>query len=125
MKEDLIEIFFQNKEAFASDNEPLGPIKGHEVNIILNVERPYSPLLRRPAYMDSPRARKELETHIHELTKLGVHRKVGYNEEVEFTTPVITTWHNNKSRMVGDFRALNTYDITERYPIPRIHETLT
>ncbi|MBW0539578.1 hypothetical protein O181_079293 [Austropuccinia psidii MF-1] len=27
--------------------------------------------------------------------------------------------------MVGDFRALNTYTIPDRYAIPRIHETLT
>ncbi|MBW0590239.1 hypothetical protein O181_129954 [Austropuccinia psidii MF-1] len=50
MKEELIEILFQYREAFASDDEPLGAIKGHEVDIILNVERPYPPLLRRPAY---------------------------------------------------------------------------
>ncbi|MBW0586846.1 hypothetical protein O181_126561 [Austropuccinia psidii MF-1] len=56
---------------------------------------------------------------------LGVLRKVGHNEQVEVTTPVIITWHNGKSRMVGDFRALNTYTIPDRYPIPRIHETLT
>ncbi|MBW0558522.1 hypothetical protein O181_098237 [Austropuccinia psidii MF-1] len=57
--------------------------------------------------------------------KLGALRKVGHNEEVEVTIPVIITWHNDKSRMVGDFRALNTYTIQEGYPIPRIHETLT
>ncbi|MBW0529620.1 hypothetical protein O181_069335 [Austropuccinia psidii MF-1] len=56
---------------------------------------------------------------------LGVFIKVGHNEQVEVTTPVIITWHNGKSRMVGDFRALNTYTIPDRYPIPRIHETLT
>ncbi|MBW0528417.1 hypothetical protein O181_068132 [Austropuccinia psidii MF-1] len=38
MKEELIEILFQYRGAFASDNEPLGDIKGHEVEIILNVE---------------------------------------------------------------------------------------
>ncbi|MBW0574505.1 hypothetical protein O181_114220 [Austropuccinia psidii MF-1] len=125
MKEELIEILFQYREAFASDNEPLGAITGHEVDIMLNVERPYPPLLRRPAYPASPGAREELESHINELIKLGVLRKAGQNEEVDVTTPVIITWNNDKSRMVGDFRALNTYTIPDRYPIPRIHETLT
>ncbi|MBW0589576.1 hypothetical protein O181_129291 [Austropuccinia psidii MF-1] len=57
--------------------------------------------------------------------KLGVLRKVGHNEEVEVKTAVIITWNNHKSRMVGDFRELSTYTIPDRYPIPRIHETLT
>ncbi|MBW0536105.1 hypothetical protein O181_075820 [Austropuccinia psidii MF-1] len=56
---------------------------------------------------------------------LGVLRKVGCIEQVEVTTPVILTWHNEKLSMVGDFRALTTYTIPERYPIPRIHERLT
>ncbi|MBW0516338.1 hypothetical protein O181_056053 [Austropuccinia psidii MF-1] len=125
MKEELIEILFQYGDTFASDNEPLGAIKGHEVDIMLTAERLYPPLLRRPAYPASPRTREALESHIYELVKLGVLRKVGKNEEVEVTTPLITTWHNDKSRMVGDFRALNTYTIPYRYSIPRIHETLT
>ncbi|MBW0510560.1 hypothetical protein O181_050275 [Austropuccinia psidii MF-1] len=56
--------------------------------------------------------------------ELGLLRKVGQNEQVEVTKPVIITWHNEKSRMVGDLRALNTYTIPDRYPIPRIKETL-
>ncbi|MBW0532587.1 hypothetical protein O181_072302 [Austropuccinia psidii MF-1] len=32
---------------------------------------------------------------------------------------------DNKSRMVGDFRALNTYTIQDRYQIPRIYDTFT
>ncbi|MBW0554129.1 hypothetical protein O181_093844 [Austropuccinia psidii MF-1] len=125
MKEELIEILFQYRKAFASDNEQLGAIKGHEVEIMLNVERPYPPLLRRPAYPASPRAREALESNINELMNLGVVRNVGHNEQVEFTTEVIITWNNDKSRMVGEFRALNTYTIRDRYPIPRIHENLT
>ncbi|MBW0504672.1 hypothetical protein O181_044387 [Austropuccinia psidii MF-1] len=125
MNEELIEILFQYREAFASHNEPLGAIKGHEVDIMLNVERPYPPRSRRSAYPASPRAREALESHINELMKLGVLRKVGHNEDVEVTTPVIITWHNYKSRMADDFRALNTYTIPDRYTVPRIHETLT
>ncbi|MBW0515417.1 hypothetical protein O181_055132 [Austropuccinia psidii MF-1] len=125
MKQELIEILFQFREAFASDNEPLVAIKGHEVYIMLNVGRPYPPLLRRPAYLASPRAREALESHIDELVKLGALRKVGHKKEVEVTIPVIITGHNDKSRMVGDLRAFNTYTIPDRYLIPRIHETLT
>ncbi|MBW0546129.1 hypothetical protein O181_085844, partial [Austropuccinia psidii MF-1] len=65
------------------------------------------------------------EVHIKELIDLGVLRKVGHNEQVELTTPVIIAWHNGKSRVVGDFRALRTYTIPDKYPIPRIHGTLT
>ncbi|MBW0515007.1 hypothetical protein O181_054722 [Austropuccinia psidii MF-1] len=57
--------------------------------------------------------------------KLGFLRKVGNNKELEVTTPGITTWNNNKSRMFGDLRELNAYNIPDRYPIPRIHESLT
>ncbi|MBW0533158.1 hypothetical protein O181_072873 [Austropuccinia psidii MF-1] len=57
--------------------------------------------------------------------KLVVLRNIGHNEEVEVTNPVIITWHNDKSRMVGDFRALSTYTIPDRYPTPGINEALT
>ncbi|MBW0498355.1 hypothetical protein O181_038070 [Austropuccinia psidii MF-1] len=125
IKEELIETLFQYREAFASDNKLLGAIKGHELEIIINVERLYPPLLRRPAYPASPRARETLESHINELMKLGAYRNIGHNEEVKVTTPVIITCHNDKSRMVGYFRAFNTYTIPDRSPFPRIHETLT
>ncbi|MBW0553408.1 hypothetical protein O181_093123 [Austropuccinia psidii MF-1] len=120
-----LERFKSEQGAFASDKEPLGEIIGHEVDIILNIERPYPPLLRRPAYPASPKSREALEIHIKELLDLGVIRKVGHNEEVEITTPVIVAWHNVKSRMVGDFRALKTYTVPGRYPIPKIQIALT
>ncbi|MBW0529431.1 hypothetical protein O181_069146 [Austropuccinia psidii MF-1] len=121
----LLKFYFNTESPLLSDNEPLEAIKGHEVEIMLNVERPYPPLLRRLAYQASPRAREALESHINELMKLGVLRNVWHNEEVEVTNPGIITWNNDKSRMVGYFREFNTYTIPDRYPIPRIHETLT
>ncbi|MBW0506138.1 hypothetical protein O181_045853 [Austropuccinia psidii MF-1] len=125
MRHALLDVLYTYKNAFSSDNEPLGTIKGNEFDITLNIDRPYPPVLRRPAYPASPRARKALEKHIQELIQLGVLRKVGLNEEAEVTTPFIILWHNYKYRMVGDFRALNTYTVPDMYPIPRIQETLT
>ncbi|MBW0568888.1 hypothetical protein O181_108603, partial [Austropuccinia psidii MF-1] len=122
---ELSSTLYDHRGAFASDKEPLGAIIGHEVDIILNIERPYPPLLRRPAYPESPKSREVLETHMKELLDLGLIRKVGHNEEVEITTPVIVAWHNGKYRMVGDFRALNTYTVPDRYPIPKIQIALT
>ncbi|MBW0554170.1 hypothetical protein O181_093885 [Austropuccinia psidii MF-1] len=117
---ELLSLLYDHRGAFASDKEPLGAIIGHEVDIILNIERPYPPLLRRPAYPASPKSREALETHIKELLDIGVIRKVGHNEEVEIITPVIVAGNNGKSRMVGDFRALNTNTVPDRYPIPKI-----
>ncbi|MBW0593637.1 hypothetical protein O181_133352 [Austropuccinia psidii MF-1] len=49
MRHELIDVLYTYNNAFASDNEPLGAIKGHEVDITLNVDRPYPPVLRTPA----------------------------------------------------------------------------
>ncbi|MBW0497395.1 hypothetical protein O181_037110 [Austropuccinia psidii MF-1] len=125
MRHDLIEVLYIYKNAFASDNEPLGTIKGNEVDITLNIDRPYPPLRRRPAYPACSRAREALEEHIQDLIQLGVLRHVGHNEEVEVTRPVIISWHNDKSRMGGDFRSVNTYTAPNGYSIPRIQETIT
>ncbi|MBW0527027.1 hypothetical protein O181_066742 [Austropuccinia psidii MF-1] len=89
MKERLIELLFKYKSAFESEKEPLGSIIGHELDIIINLERPYPPLLKRPAYPASPRARDAFEVHIKDLMDLGMLRKGGRNEQVEVTTPVI------------------------------------
>ncbi|MBW0539427.1 hypothetical protein O181_079142 [Austropuccinia psidii MF-1] len=125
MRHELIDVLYTYNNAFASDKELLGAIKGHEIDITLNIDRPYPPFLGRPAYPASPRAREALEKHIQELIQLGVLRKVGHNEDVEVTTTVSIAWNNDKSRMVGDFGALNTYTVPDRYQIPRIQENLT
>ncbi|MBW0530579.1 hypothetical protein O181_070294 [Austropuccinia psidii MF-1] len=92
MKEELLDLLFKYENAFSTEKEPLGVIIGHEVDIILNVEKSYPPLLRRPAFPAS----KALEVHMKELMDLGVLRKVGHNKQVEVTTPVIITRHNVK-----------------------------
>ncbi|MBW0520954.1 hypothetical protein O181_060669 [Austropuccinia psidii MF-1] len=122
---ELSSLLYDHKEAFESYKETLGEIIGHEVDIILNIERPYPPLLRKNAYPESPKSREALEIHINNLLDLGMIRKVFHNEGVEITTPVIVAWHTEKSRMVGNFRVLNTYTDPDRYPIPKIQIALT
>ncbi|MBW0519716.1 hypothetical protein O181_059431 [Austropuccinia psidii MF-1] len=102
MRHDLIDVLYTYNNAFASDNEPLGAIKGHEAYLTFNIYKPFPPVLRRPDYPESPRAREALEKHIQELIQLDVLREVGHNEEVEVTKPVIISLHNGKSRMVED-----------------------
>ncbi|MBW0578650.1 hypothetical protein O181_118365 [Austropuccinia psidii MF-1] len=67
---ELSSLFYDHKGAFSSEKEPLGAIICQEVDIILNIERRYPPLLRRPAYPASPKSREALETHSKELQTL-------------------------------------------------------
>ncbi|MBW0480108.1 hypothetical protein O181_019823 [Austropuccinia psidii MF-1] len=81
-------------------------------------------MLRRPPYPASLETRKETDKYINELLDMAVIRKIGHNEIVEITTPVLITWHDGKSRLCGEFRALNNYTKANRYPIPRIPHAL-
>ncbi|MBW0532452.1 hypothetical protein O181_072167 [Austropuccinia psidii MF-1] len=82
MSHEPIDVLYTYKSAFTYDNEPLGTIKGHEVDINLNIDIKYPSVLRIQAYPASPRATEALEKLIQELIQLGVLRKVGHNEEV-------------------------------------------
>ncbi|MBW0569341.1 hypothetical protein O181_109056 [Austropuccinia psidii MF-1] len=102
----------------------IGKIKGHDIELYLDVERPYPPILRRPPYPEILETRKEIKKHINELLDMDVIRKIGHNEIVRITIPVVITWHDGKSRLCGDFRALHNYTKADRYPIPRIPHAL-
>ncbi|MBW0528670.1 hypothetical protein O181_068385 [Austropuccinia psidii MF-1] len=98
MRHELINVLYTYKNAFSSYDEPLGAIRG-----------------QIPAYPKGPRAREALEKQIQELIQLSVLSKVGHNEEVAVKNPVIIAWNNDKSRMVGEFRALNTYTVPNKH----------
>ncbi|MBW0522927.1 hypothetical protein O181_062642 [Austropuccinia psidii MF-1] len=55
---------------------------------------------------------------------MDVIRMIGHNAILEITTPFLITWHDGKSRMCGDFRALNNYTKADRCPTPRIPHAL-
>ncbi|MBW0519213.1 hypothetical protein O181_058928 [Austropuccinia psidii MF-1] len=114
----------KNRPAFAIGEEPLGKIRGHDIELYPDVERPYSPILRRPPYPENLETRKEIEKHINELLDMDVIRKIGHNEIVEITTIVLITWNHGRSRLCGYFRALNNYTKANRYPIHSIPHAL-
>ncbi|MBW0492570.1 hypothetical protein O181_032285 [Austropuccinia psidii MF-1] len=120
----LQKILRKNRPAFSLGEEPLGKIKGHDIELYLDVERSYPPILRRPPYPASQETRREIEKHINELLDMYFIRKTRHNEIVEITNPVLINWHDGKSRLCGDFRALNNYTKADRYPIPRISHAL-
>ncbi|MBW0491504.1 hypothetical protein O181_031219 [Austropuccinia psidii MF-1] len=120
----LLKILRKNRPASSIVEEPLCKFRGHYIELYLDVERPHSPILRRPPYIASLEARKEIEKHINELLYMGIIRKIGHNEIVEITAPFLLTWNDGKSRFCGDFRALNNYTKADRYPIPRIPHAL-
>ncbi|MBW0468958.1 hypothetical protein O181_008673 [Austropuccinia psidii MF-1] len=104
----LLKILRKNIPAFAIGEEKLGKIRGHNIELFLDVERPYPPMLRSHSYPGSLETRKETEKPVNDLLDMDVIRKIGHNEIVEMTTPVLITWHDSKSRLCGYFRALNS-----------------
>ncbi|MBW0485525.1 hypothetical protein O181_025240 [Austropuccinia psidii MF-1] len=123
-KVSLLKMLRKNRPAFSIGEEPLGKIRGHDIELYLDVERPHPPMIRRPPYPESLETRKEIEKHINELLDMDVIPKIGHTEIVEITTPVLITWHDGKYRLCADFRALNSYTKADRYPIPRIPHAL-
>ncbi|MBW0524117.1 hypothetical protein O181_063832 [Austropuccinia psidii MF-1] len=95
----LMKILRKNRPAFAIGEEQLGKIRGHDIELYLDVERPYPPMLRRPPYPASLETRKEIEKHINKILEMDVIRKIGHNEIVEITTSVLITLHDGKSRL--------------------------
>ena len=57
----LLKILRENRPEFAIGEEPLGKIRGHDIELYLDVEIPYPPMLRRPPYPESLETRKEIE----------------------------------------------------------------
>ncbi|MBW0466250.1 hypothetical protein O181_005965 [Austropuccinia psidii MF-1] len=90
----LLKMPRKNRNAFGIGEEPLGKFRGYGIELYLNVERPHPPMLRRPPYPASLENRKEIEKYINEPLDMDVIRKIGHNEMVEITTPVIITWNN-------------------------------
>ncbi|MBW0517059.1 hypothetical protein O181_056774 [Austropuccinia psidii MF-1] len=120
----LVKMLRKNRPEFSIGEKPLGKIRGHDIELYLDGERPYPPILKRPHYTSSLEARKEIAKHINELLDMDVIRKIVHNEIVEITIPILITWHDGKSRLCVDFRALNNYTKADRYPIPRISHAL-
>ncbi|MBW0549299.1 hypothetical protein O181_089014 [Austropuccinia psidii MF-1] len=75
----LLKMIRKDRPSFAIGEEPLGKIRGHDIELYMDVERPYPPMLRRPQYPASLETRKEIEKHVNELLDMDFIRKIGHN----------------------------------------------
>ncbi|MBW0505163.1 hypothetical protein O181_044878 [Austropuccinia psidii MF-1] len=57
----LLKMLRKNRPAFSIGEDPLVKIRGHDIELYLDVERPYPPMLRRPPYQESLETRKDIE----------------------------------------------------------------
>ncbi|MBW0461019.1 hypothetical protein O181_000734 [Austropuccinia psidii MF-1] len=119
-----MKILRNNRPSFAIGEEPFENIRGHDIEIYLDMERPYPPMMIRAPYPASLETGKGIEKNINELLDMDVIRNIGHNRIVEIATLVLITWNDGKSRLCGDFRALNNYTQANRYPIPKIPHAL-
>ncbi|MBW0485843.1 hypothetical protein O181_025558 [Austropuccinia psidii MF-1] len=78
----LLKMLRKKRAESSIGEEPLGKIRGHDIELYLDVERPYPPMIRRPPYPESLQTRKKIEKHINELLDMVVIRKIGQNEIV-------------------------------------------
>ncbi|MBW0565701.1 hypothetical protein O181_105416 [Austropuccinia psidii MF-1] len=101
----LLKMLRKNRPAFSIGEEPLGKIRGNDIELYLDVERPYPHMLRRAPYPESLENRKEIEKHINELLDMDVIMKIGHNEIVEIITPVFLNWPDERFRLCGDFQS--------------------
>ncbi|MBW0552935.1 hypothetical protein O181_092650 [Austropuccinia psidii MF-1] len=53
----LLKMLRKNRPEFSIGEDPLGKIKGHDIELYLDVERTYPPMLRRPPYPASLKTR--------------------------------------------------------------------
>ncbi|MBW0543299.1 hypothetical protein O181_083014 [Austropuccinia psidii MF-1] len=59
-KVSLLKRLRKHRPAFSIAEEALGKVRGHDIELYLDVERPYPPILRGPPYPESLETRKEI-----------------------------------------------------------------
>ena len=111
--------------AFAHGNHELGVAKDYEMDLKMTIQPPYPPILRKLPYMASPKVRQIIEEHLTDLIHKGILEKVENSDEEAVHSPVLISYDHNKTRLVGDFRALNSYTVGDTYPMPRIDVNLS
>ncbi|MBW0506587.1 hypothetical protein O181_046302 [Austropuccinia psidii MF-1] len=75
----VLKILMNNRPDFVIGEEPLGKIRGNDIEPYLDVERPYPPMLRRHPCPEILETRKETEKHVNEILDIYVIRRIGHN----------------------------------------------
>jgi transposase InsO family protein len=105
---------------FAHGDHQLGGHTKYKLEIKLNLPDPMPAPLRKNPYPSSQRARQDMDKTLEELKRW----KIIQPSKSPFSAPAVMIYRKDKPRMVVDYRALNTYTVADRYPLPRIQESL-
>ncbi|MBW0519420.1 hypothetical protein O181_059135 [Austropuccinia psidii MF-1] len=84
-----LKLLRKNRPTLAIGGEPLGKIRGHDIELYMDVERPFPPMLRRPPYPASLETRNKLQKHTNDILDMDVIRRIGHNQIVGITTPLL------------------------------------
>ncbi|MBW0538312.1 hypothetical protein O181_078027 [Austropuccinia psidii MF-1] len=60
-KPNCLKMLRKNRPAFAIGEDHLAKIRGHDIELYLDVDRPYPPMLRRPPYPEILQTRRKLK----------------------------------------------------------------
>ncbi|MBW0482548.1 hypothetical protein O181_022263 [Austropuccinia psidii MF-1] len=72
----LLQILRKNRPAFSIREEALGNIRCNEIELHLDLEEPYPPILKRPQYSESLETMGEIEKPVNELLDMEASEKL-------------------------------------------------
>lgn len=116
-RHELLALFNEYRQCIATTIEQLGEVRGHEMRIRLNDEKPVQYRPYRTAHND----RQVIRDMVDELLENGIIRE----SSSPYASPaLLVNKKNGEKRLCIDYRALNKITIKDKYPMPRIEDLI-
>ncbi|MBW0463907.1 hypothetical protein O181_003622 [Austropuccinia psidii MF-1] len=113
----------KNRTSIFIGEESLG-IKGNDMDLYLDVQRPYPEILKIPPHPAILETRKYIQNNINGLLQIDLIRNIVHNGIVEVTSPGLIPCPDRNSRVSGYLSRLNNYTKADRNPKPGLPHDL-